>query len=48
MDLNIINELNKMSIEELYNWIASQTYSEKELEAFVKGKKWLINYLNLV
>lgn len=39
MDLNIINELNKMSIEELYSWITLQTYSEKELEAFIKGKE---------
>jgi len=39
MDLNIINKLNNMSIEELYSWIASQTYSGKELEAFIKGKE---------
>ena len=39
MDLNVINKLNNMSIEELYSWIASRTYSGKELEAFIKGKE---------
>lgn len=39
MDLSIVNQLSNMSIEQLYNWIANQMYSKKELEAFNKGKE---------
>ena len=36
MNLNIIDQLCKMKLDELYGWIALQTYSEKELEALTK------------
>jgi len=38
MNLNIIDQLWKMSLNELYSWIALQTYFEKELEALTKRK----------
>lgn len=39
MNLNIIDQLCKMNLDELYGWIAMQTYSEKELEALTKVKE---------
>ena len=39
MNLNIIDQLCKMNLDELYGWIALQTYSEKELEALTKVKE---------
>lgn len=41
MELNIINQLCKMSVDELYSWIESQMYSRKEMEAFTKGKEMI-------